>query len=220
MVPFSIFFQLLEICALHWEYCSALALAQDVYQNAVYTAITVRIRAFDCTLVGEHVCSREGVLGSNPTTPKFGPKAFAARWRILRNDPIEGTPFTVHYTVFRWYLQCDSGHVCHPVCLLYKKGRVTKLDAMGLQTRQETNNNNNNKTQNQMNDATFIYRSESCTARRHQPPRTESHMGRSGESESIGRAPWRPASSGVCFPFVCLFVCIYSVKALSLLCIL
>ena len=25
------FFQLLEICVLHWEYCSALALGQDVY---------------------------------------------------------------------------------------------------------------------------------------------------------------------------------------------
>ena len=31
LVPFSIFFQLLEFCALHWEYCSALALGQDVY---------------------------------------------------------------------------------------------------------------------------------------------------------------------------------------------
>ena len=25
------FFQLLEICVLHWEYCSALALGQDIY---------------------------------------------------------------------------------------------------------------------------------------------------------------------------------------------
>ena len=45
----------------------------------LYTAIAVRIRAFDCTLVGKHVCSREGVLGSNPTTPKLLPKVFAAR---------------------------------------------------------------------------------------------------------------------------------------------
>ena len=64
------FFQLLEVCVLHWEYCSALALGQDVYQNAVYTAIAVRIRAFDCTLVGKHMCSGEGVLGSNPP-PNF-----------------------------------------------------------------------------------------------------------------------------------------------------
>ena len=26
-------FQLLEVCALPWEYCSALALCQDVYEN-------------------------------------------------------------------------------------------------------------------------------------------------------------------------------------------
>ena len=49
--------------------------------------MAVRIRAFDCTLVGKHVCSRLGVLGSNPTTPKFLPKVFVARWRLLRNAP-------------------------------------------------------------------------------------------------------------------------------------
>ena len=49
--------------------------------------MAVRIRAFDCTLLGKHMCSREGVLGSNPTTPKFLPKAFGARWRLLRNAP-------------------------------------------------------------------------------------------------------------------------------------
>ena len=52
--------------------------------------MAVRIRAFDCTLVGEHVCSREGVLGSNPTTPKFQPTVLAARWRLLRNAPSKG----------------------------------------------------------------------------------------------------------------------------------
>ena len=61
--------------------------------------IAVRIRAFDCTLVGNHVGSREGVLGSNPTTPKFLPNVFASRWRLLRNAPSKGhhsryiTPF-------------------------------------------------------------------------------------------------------------------------------
>ena len=73
------FFQLLKICVLHWEYCSALALGQDVYQNAVYAAIAVRIGAVNCTLVGKHMCSREGVLGSNPTTPIFLPNVFVAR---------------------------------------------------------------------------------------------------------------------------------------------
>ena len=84
------FSQLLEICVLHWEYCSALALGQDVYQNSVYTAIDVRIRAVDCTLVGKHMCSRDGVLGSNPTTPNFVPHVFAARRRLLRNAPSKG----------------------------------------------------------------------------------------------------------------------------------
>ena len=64
------FFQALEFCVLHWEYCFALALGQDIYQNAVYTAIAVHIGTFDCTLVGKHACSREGVLGSSPTIPK------------------------------------------------------------------------------------------------------------------------------------------------------
>ena len=52
--------------------------------------MAVRIRAFDCTLVSKHVCSREGVLGSNRTTPKFSPNVFAARWRLLRNAPSKG----------------------------------------------------------------------------------------------------------------------------------
>ena len=52
--------------------------------------MAVRIRTFDCTLVDKHVCSREGVLGSNPTTPKFLPKVFVARWRLLRNAPSKG----------------------------------------------------------------------------------------------------------------------------------
>ena len=52
--------------------------------------MTVRIRAFHCTLVGKHMCSREGVLGSNPTSPTFLPKAFVARWQLLRNAPSKG----------------------------------------------------------------------------------------------------------------------------------
>ena len=52
--------------------------------------MAVRIRAFDCTLVGKHVCSREGVPGSSPTTPEFLPKVFVARWRLLRNAPSKG----------------------------------------------------------------------------------------------------------------------------------
>ena len=52
--------------------------------------MAVRIGAFDCTLVGKHVCSREGVLGSNPTTPHLLPKCFASRWQLLRNAPSKG----------------------------------------------------------------------------------------------------------------------------------
>ena len=40
--------------------------------------------------MGKHVCSREGVLGSNPTTPKFLPNVFVAGWRRLRNAPSKG----------------------------------------------------------------------------------------------------------------------------------
>ena len=49
--------------------------------------MAVRIRALDCTLGGKHMCFREGVLGSNPTTPKFVQNVFVARWRLLRNAP-------------------------------------------------------------------------------------------------------------------------------------
>ena len=59
-------------------------------KDAVYTEITVRIGAVDCTLVGKHMCSRDGVLGSNPTTPKLLPKVFVARRRLLRNAPSKG----------------------------------------------------------------------------------------------------------------------------------
>ena len=52
--------------------------------------MAVRIRALDCTLVGKHMCSREGVLGSIPTTPKPFPNVFVARRRPLRNAPSKG----------------------------------------------------------------------------------------------------------------------------------
>ena len=52
--------------------------------------MAVRIRAFDCTLVGKHMCSTQGVLGSIPTTPNFFPKVFFARRRLLRNAPSKG----------------------------------------------------------------------------------------------------------------------------------
>ena len=36
------------------------------------------------------MCSGEGVLGSNPTTPKILPKLFVARQPLLRNAPSKG----------------------------------------------------------------------------------------------------------------------------------
>ena len=76
------FFLLLEFCALHQEHCSAVALGHDVYQSAVYIAMAVRIRVFDHTLVEKHVHSREEVQGSNPCTPKFLRRDFAASWHF------------------------------------------------------------------------------------------------------------------------------------------
>ena len=52
--------------------------------------MAVRIRALDCTLVGKHMCFREGVLCSNPTTPKILPNVFVTRWQLLRNAPSKG----------------------------------------------------------------------------------------------------------------------------------
>ena len=52
--------------------------------------MVVRIRAFDRALVDRHIHSGEGILGSNPTTPKILSKVFAARWRLLRNAPSKG----------------------------------------------------------------------------------------------------------------------------------
>ena len=53
--------------------------------------MTVRIRAFDHTLVGNHVYSREEVLGSNPTTPKpFFPKGLRSRQPLLRSALSKG----------------------------------------------------------------------------------------------------------------------------------
>ena len=53
--------------------------------------MAVCIRAFDCTLVGKHIGSREGVLGSIPTAPKtLSKNFFAARRRLLRSAPSKG----------------------------------------------------------------------------------------------------------------------------------
>ena len=49
--------------------------------------------------MGKHVCSREGFLGSSPTTPQFLPTVFVARWQRLRNAPSKGH-HTQYITMF------------------------------------------------------------------------------------------------------------------------
>ena len=53
------------------------------------------------------MCSRKGVLGSNPNTPKNFTKILGRTLATFEECPVEGTSFTVHYTVFQGYLQCD-----------------------------------------------------------------------------------------------------------------
>ena len=53
--------------------------------------MTVRIRAFDHTLVGSNADSREEVMGSNPTAPKlFFSNSLRSRQLLLRNAPSKG----------------------------------------------------------------------------------------------------------------------------------
>ena len=103
----SYFLQLLEVCALHWGYWSALTFGQDVYLTDVYIAMAVRIRAIGHTVVVSHVCSREEVLGSNRTISEYLPNDFAWFWRRLRNashwDIIHGT-----LRSFLRYKQCKT----------------------------------------------------------------------------------------------------------------
>ena len=52
------------------------AFGRDVYPNAVYTAMAVRIRAFDHTLVGNHVHCRQEDVDLLPSTPEIVAKGF------------------------------------------------------------------------------------------------------------------------------------------------
>ena len=72
--------------------------------------MAVRIRAFNSTLVGNHVHSREEVLVSIPSTQKFLLRAFGARRRPFRNAPSKGQHslyitlfFSGTYSVVRFY---------------------------------------------------------------------------------------------------------------------
>ena len=70
--------------------------------------MTVRIRAFDHTLVGSNADSREEVIGSNPTAPKLFFQTFTLTPATFEECPFEGTSFTVHHAVSKGYQQCEQ----------------------------------------------------------------------------------------------------------------
>ena len=90
LVPFSIFSAPGHLCPPLGVLRRPGPWSARLLKRCFCTAIIVRIRAFDCTLVGTHVCSRGRVLGSNPTTAKFLPNVFVARWQLLRNALSKG----------------------------------------------------------------------------------------------------------------------------------
>ena len=69
--------------------------------------MTVRIRAFDHTLVSSNANSREEVMGSSPTAPKLFFQENTLTPATFEECPFEGTSFTVHYAVFKGYQQCE-----------------------------------------------------------------------------------------------------------------
>ena len=70
--------------------------------------MTVRIRAFDHTLVGSNADSREEVMGSNPTAPKLLFQRFTLAAATFEECPFEGASFTVHHAVSKGYQQCEQ----------------------------------------------------------------------------------------------------------------
>ena len=61
--------------------------------------MAVRIRAFDRTLVGNHVYSREEVLASIPSTSKFLPNIFHLTPATFEECPSKGH-HTLYITLF------------------------------------------------------------------------------------------------------------------------
>ena len=74
----------------------------------VDTAMTVRIRAFDHTLVGSNADSGEEVMGSNPTAPKLIFQMFTLMPATFEECPLKGTSFTVHHAFSKGYQQCEQ----------------------------------------------------------------------------------------------------------------
>ena len=70
--------------------------------------MTVRIRAFDHTLVGSIADSREEVMGSSPTAPKLFFQTFTLTPATFEECPFEGTFFTVHHAVSKGYQESEQ----------------------------------------------------------------------------------------------------------------
>ena len=70
--------------------------------------MTVRIRAFDHTLVGNSMCSQVEVMGSNPTAPNLFFQTFTLTPATFEECPFEETSFTVHHAVSKMYQHCEQ----------------------------------------------------------------------------------------------------------------
>ena len=53
------------------------------------------------------MCALGGSPGFKPHYPQIFTKGFRRTLATFEECPIEGTLFTIHYTVFQGYLQCD-----------------------------------------------------------------------------------------------------------------
>ena len=70
--------------------------------------MTVRIRAFNHTVVGSNAVSREEVMGSNPTAPQLFFQTFTLTPTTFEECPFKGTSFTVHHAVAKGYQQWEQ----------------------------------------------------------------------------------------------------------------
>ena len=70
--------------------------------------MTIRIRAFDHTLVGSNADFREEVMGSSPTAAKLFFQKVTLTRATFEECSFKGTSFTVHHAVSKGYQQCDQ----------------------------------------------------------------------------------------------------------------
>ena len=72
---------------------------QDVYEDANYTVMVLRIKVINDTLLVNHVSSSEEVLGSIPSAPKGFIKGFRSTMLTFEDCHPIGASYTVHYAV-------------------------------------------------------------------------------------------------------------------------